>query len=70
MDFRPRTRVAGTGNFKSKYVPDYPTVTLVETHPGRVMTPEQLEKLGLLVAPEPPAVFPLNPARSHARPAA
>ena len=44
------TRVAGTENFKLKYAPNYPTVTIVETHPGRVMTPEQLEAMGLLSA--------------------
>jgi RepB DNA-primase from phage plasmid len=42
------TRVAGTENFKLKYAPNYPTVTIVETHPGRIMTPEQLEAMGLL----------------------
>lgn len=48
------TRVAGTENFKLKYAPNYPTVTIVETHPGRVMTPEQLASQGLLSAkPEP-----------------
>lgn len=47
------TRVAGTENFKLKYAPNYPTVTIVETHPGRVMRPEQLESRGLLsAAPE------------------
>jgi hypothetical protein len=35
------TRVAGTENFKTKYAPEFPTVSIVETHPGRVMTPEQ-----------------------------
>ena len=48
------TRVAGTENFKLKYAPNYPTVSVVETHPGRVMTPEQLGAQGLLSAkPEP-----------------
>lgn len=47
------TRVADTENFKTKYVPDYPTVRIVETHPGRVVTSEQLESMGLLAAPEP-----------------
>jgi len=47
------TRVAGTENFKPKYAPAFPTVSIVETHPGRVMTPEQLETLGLLAPPEP-----------------
>ncbi|MGH9353232.1 MAG: hypothetical protein ACRD2G_13910 [Terriglobia bacterium] len=35
-----------------KYVPDYPTVTIVETHAGRVMTLEQLKAQGLLAPPE------------------
>lgn len=47
------TRVAGTENFKVKYGPNFPTVTLVETHPGRILTREQLEGLGLLAAPDP-----------------
>jgi hypothetical protein len=47
------TRLAGTENFKTKYAPDFPTVTIIETHPGRVMTPEQLEALGLVAPPEP-----------------
>jgi len=48
------TRVAGTENFKLKYALAYPVVTIVETHPGRVMTPEQLEAFGLLSSPPPP----------------
>jgi hypothetical protein len=47
------TRVAGTENFKLKYAPNFPTVTILETHPGRIMTPEQLEALGLLAKSEP-----------------
>jgi hypothetical protein len=46
------TRVAGTENFKAKYAPAFPMVTIEETHPGRIMTPDQLESLGLLAAPE------------------
>jgi hypothetical protein len=46
------TRVAGTENFKPKYAPEFPTVNIVETHPGRVMTPEQLDALGLLAPAE------------------
>jgi hypothetical protein len=48
------TRVAGTENFKLKYAPAYPVVTIVESHPGRVMTPEQAGSIG-------PA-FPAAPA--------
>jgi RepB DNA-primase from phage plasmid len=47
------TRVAGTENFKVKYAPDYPVVTILETHPGRIMSPEQLEALGLVARREP-----------------
>lgn len=47
------TRVAGTENFKPKYAPGFPTVAIVETHPGRIMTPEQLKALDLVAAPEP-----------------
>jgi len=47
------TRVAGTENFKTKYAPHFPTVTILETHPGRVMTVHQLEALGLVAPPEP-----------------
>jgi hypothetical protein len=54
------TRVAGTENFKTKYAPEFPTVTIVETHPGRVMTPEQLEVLGLFAPTEPVAAPPLK----------
>lgn len=47
------TRLAGTENFKTKYGPDFPTVQIVEAHPGRIMSPEQLEQMGLVAAPEP-----------------
>jgi len=60
------TRLAGTENFKERYAPDYPVVTILETHPGRVMTQQQLETLGLVAPPEPaPAVFPLKTPREH-----
>jgi hypothetical protein len=60
------TRVAGTENFKVKYAPDYPTVTILETHPGRIATPQQLESLGLVAPLEPhPAVLPLISRRAH-----
>jgi hypothetical protein len=46
-------RLAGTENFKTKYAPQFPTVTILETHPGRVMTPRQLDAIGLVAPPEP-----------------
>jgi hypothetical protein len=47
------TRLAGTENWKAKYLPNPPVVRILEAHPGRIMTPAQLEPLGLLAAPEP-----------------
>jgi hypothetical protein len=47
------TRIAGTENFKLKYAPEFPTVTILEAHPGRLMTPERLAELGLLAPPRP-----------------
>lgn len=50
------TRLAGTENFKVKYGPDFPTVQILEAHPGRVIGKEQLETMGLVAAPEPERV--------------
>jgi|ERR1700677_1291861 hypothetical protein len=69
------TRVAGTEKFKEKYNPDFPTVTILETHPGRIMTAAQLEEIGLVAAPEPEITAPVfttrtsqgKPGGSHAR---
>jgi hypothetical protein len=62
------TRLAGTENFKVRYAPGYPVVTILETHPGRVVTPQQLEALGLVAPPEPaPAVLPLKTPRALGR---
>lgn len=47
------TRLAGTENFKLKYQPDFPTITILETHPGRVMTIAQLEAMGLVTPAVP-----------------
>lgn len=54
------TRVAGTVNYKRKYEPDFPAVTLTHENPGRIVTPQQLDALGL-VAPKPAA--PPTPLR-------
>jgi hypothetical protein len=66
------TRLAGTENWKTKYLPEPPTVTILEAHPGRIMTTPQLEALGLLAAPEPvktSSVIELRPHRAHGLPA-
>lgn len=54
------TRVAGTLNYKRKYEPGFPVVVLEEAHPGRIVTPAQVQQLGLL-APESAA--PAAPLR-------
>lgn len=54
------TRVAGTVNYKSKYQPSFPTVTITRENPGRIVTSHQLDALGLVV-PEPAA--PAAPLR-------
>jgi hypothetical protein len=53
-------RVAGTLNYKHKYEPDFPTVTITHENPGRIVKPHELETLGL-VAPEQAA--PAAPLR-------
>jgi len=49
------TRLAGTVNYKLKYEPGFPTVSIVSAAPGRIVTPEQLESLGLVSEPVPAA---------------
>ena len=60
------TRLAGTCNYKIKYGPDFPTVTLAHAAPGRVLTQQELSQMGLLAAPEPvkipPSFAPVNSA--------
>jgi hypothetical protein len=53
------TRVAGTTNYKRKYEPDFPTVQIVQATPGRIVTREQLEGMGLVAAPEPEVPLPV-----------
>jgi hypothetical protein len=47
------TRVAGTTNYKPKYAPAFPTVKIVQAHPGRVVKKEQLESMGIVAEAEP-----------------
>jgi hypothetical protein len=62
------TRVAGTTNYKRKYEPDFPTVRISATAPGRIVTKEQLETMGLVAAPEPEITAPAFAARTpHSR---
>jgi hypothetical protein len=44
-------RLAGTSNFKAKYLGNFPKVVVIDAVPGHTTTPEALESLGL-VAPD------------------
>ena len=63
------TRIAGSLNFKPKYAPAFPVVTITTTNAGRLTTVAALEKAGLVADREepapapPPAVFPLKSSR-------
>jgi hypothetical protein len=46
------TRVAGSLNFKDKYAPHYPLVAIHSANPGRMADAEELDRLGLIAAPE------------------
>jgi hypothetical protein len=61
------TRVAGTANYKRKYEPEFPTVTIWDAAPGRIMTAGQLEALNLVAQPEPVTVLPSPPAHVSQR---
>jgi hypothetical protein len=57
------TRVAGSLNFKDKYAPDFPRVVIEKAQRGRKATAAELDQLGLVAAPEPPAPARYSPAR-------
>ena len=60
-------RVAGALNYKRKYAPNFPRVTIEEAHPGRIVTRAELEGRGL-VAPAPPKPeAPASPLRCSDR---
>lgn len=62
------TRVAGTTNYKRKYEPNLPKVSILHAAPGRVVSPAELESLGLVAEPEPvkaTTVVPLRVSRRH-----
>src|SRR3954447_11099959 len=58
------TRVAGSLNFKDKYAPDFPRVQIHSAQPGRVTSPAELERLGLVAPPEEFVPLTMSPARS------
>jgi hypothetical protein len=57
------TRVAGSLNFKDKYAPNFPRVTIRQANLGRLAESAELERLGLVAEPEPPAPVRNSPAR-------
>ena len=61
------TRVAGTVNYKRKYGPRFPTVTIGDSVPGRIMTTSQLDSMGLVASPEPVVTLTATPARGSRR---
>lgn len=63
------TRIAGTINWKVKYAPEFPTVTITHAVPGRVMSEAELSRMGLIAAPEPLRIpVSLTPITSNNRP--
>jgi hypothetical protein len=60
------TRIAGSLNFKDKYAPDFPRVLIDKVQPGQIVTPAELERLGLVAAPEPTNRPQLPPTRPRA----
>jgi hypothetical protein len=64
------TRVSGSFNYKEKYAPEYPMIKTVQGIPGRVMTTDRLQSMGLLAAVElPPKFTPprVSPGRASER---
>jgi hypothetical protein len=58
------TRVAGTSNYKRKYEPNFPVVRIGATAPGRIVTKDRLEDLGLVAPAEPEITVPAFTARA------
>jgi len=63
------TRVSGSLNFKEKYAPDFPRVETVHASPGLVVTPAELEALGIVAPTEQagPAAIRISRRRPDAR---
>src|SRR5271156_2538177 len=59
------TKIVGSLNFKDKYEPDFPRVRIREAKPGRLTSPAELERLGLVAPPEHFA--PVSPRRRFSR---
>ena len=59
------TKIAGSLNFKDKYAPNYPRVTIRDAQPERITSPAELERMGLVAPLE--KFEPISPARSLSR---
>jgi hypothetical protein len=59
------TRVAGSLNFKEKYAPDFPRVTLRQANLGRLTQAVELERLGLVAEAEAVEPQRMTPARTR-----
>jgi len=58
------TRIAGSINFKPKYAPGFPVVSIHYGNPGKTITTAELEQKGFLapeIEPQPPASAPPQP---------
>lgn len=62
------TRLAGTLNYKRKYEPDFPSVSIRSVMTGLHVTPEQLDAQGLVAVPEPAKTLPLRVSSSRSWP--
>jgi hypothetical protein len=58
-------RIAGVENWKKKYLPEPPVVTITYAVPGRIMTPERLQQMDLLATLEPVRALPLRVSSSN-----
>jgi len=48
------TRISGHPNFKERYAPNFPLVEITASNPGNIVTRDELERAGLVAAPEQP----------------
>ncbi len=64
------SRLCGTENWKSKYLPEPPMVSIIHGVPGRFMTQERLQEMSLLAEPEPVKITyaPARVSRDYDRP--
>lgn len=59
------TKIAGSLNFKDKYAPDFPSVRIREAQPGRMTSPDELDRMGVVAPLE--QFTPVSPCRRYSR---